>query len=115
VSGEPQRIKTKNLAALLEAATEDGYGLRLVALNACYSAVAAQYVVDKVDTVITMQDLADNGATIEFTRAFYNELASQEEVTIDFNKAFNIASRIVKCQYKDEDLTPKIFFRTSDA
>jgi hypothetical protein len=72
-----QRIAADGLARLFESYAPP---VRLVVLNACYSDVLADALVDHVDVVVGMTHAISDDAAISFAPAFYQQLAGGKSV-----------------------------------
>lgn len=84
-------------------------GIRVVVLNACYSEVQAQAIVQEIDFVVGMSDsVADDAARI-FAAAFYRGLSFGKSVQTSFDLGIN-ELRLVGLG--DEDHIPKLLVRS---
>ncbi|MBX3155223.1 MAG: CHAT domain-containing protein [Deltaproteobacteria bacterium] len=68
------RITPEMLATVIKHA---GQTVRVVVLNACYSAAMAAALLDHVDCVIAISDAIDDRAAIAFSSDFYRDLGSK--------------------------------------
>lgn len=83
--------------------------IRVVVLNACYSEVQAQAIVQEIDFVVGMSDsVADDAASV-FAAAFYRGLAFGRSVQTAFDLGIN-ELRLVGLG--DEDDIPKLLVRS---
>lgn len=87
--GNPEKVSADDLAALFEIFRD---GIRLVVLNACYSAIQAQAIAGQIDCVVGMETAIPDAAAIEFAAKFYEALA--------FGRNVDEALRIGKLQVR---------------
>lgn len=80
--GQVRLVQPQALAALFAAL---GSGIRLVFLNACFSAVQARAIVPHVDCVLGMPAETEDGASITFATSFYQALAYGRDVQTAFD------------------------------
>ena len=73
-AGEAQLVPTEALAKSLERFAVRG--LECVVLNACYSEVQANAIVEHIDYVIGMNSSISDKAAIKFVQGFYDELGA---------------------------------------
>ena len=64
-------------------------GIRVVVLNACYSGVQAQAIVEEIDFVVGMSDSIGDEAARVFAAAFYRGLAFGRSVRTAFDLGLN--------------------------
>ncbi|MEM9276606.1 MAG: SUMF1/EgtB/PvdO family nonheme iron enzyme [Cyanobacteria bacterium P01_F01_bin.143] len=69
--------------------------IKCVLLNACYSEVQAQAIVQKIDYVIGMQDTIYDKAAIAFSIGFYDGLGYGRNI----EKAFNLGKNAILWEY----------------
>lgn len=62
------------------------HNIQCVVLNACYSEAQANAIAHEIDYVVGMSNKIRDDAAIQFTKAFYQSLASEG----NFEKAFNL-------------------------
>ena len=84
-------------------------GVRLVVLNACFSAAQAEALARHVGCVLGMTRAVSDEASIAFAGAFYNALTFGESVQV----AFNLAAAALALT--DEDATPRLLTDGIDA
>lgn len=102
-AGSSQRVSAKALELLFGALKDEpGGSVRLVVLNACYSAVQAQAIAKEVGCVVGMTRAVGDRAAIEFAGAFYNALTFGKNVQVAFNLA------CAPMALSDEEKTPKL-------
>jgi CHAT domain len=82
-SGKTQTVSPAVLKALFENFRE---WLRIVVLNACYSNVQAEALLESADIVIGMKSAIGDKAAISFTSAFYRALGFDRSVQDSFNQ-----------------------------
>ena len=82
-SGEMQTVSPAALEALFNNFRE---WLRIVVLNACYSNVQAEALLDPADIVIGMKSAIGDKAAISFASAFYRALGFDRSVQDSFNQ-----------------------------
>lgn len=82
--------------------------IRCVVLNACYSAVQAQAIVQHVDYVVGMNRAIGDAAAIEFASAFYDALGAGQSVEF----AFSLGCNAIELAGIPEHLTPRLLTRT---
>ena len=82
-SGQVQTVSPAALKALFENFRE---WLRIVVLNACYSNVQAEALLDSADIVIGMKSAIGDKAAISFASAFYRALGFDRSVQDSFNQ-----------------------------
>lgn len=99
------RVAPQALANLFALLKND---IRCVVLNACYSETQAKSISTTVDYVVGMSDRIRDSAAIEFTKAFYQSLASQE----DYELAFNIGCNRIDLKSKPGSDVPVLLKRT---
>lgn len=85
-----------------------GQWLQLVVLNACYSEVQAQVLVEKVDAVIGMADSVSDAAAIEFSASLYRAIGFGRSV----KDAFDQATAALVLHGLREEQTPVLQHRT---
>jgi hypothetical protein len=84
-------------------------GIRVVVLNACYSDVQAQAIVEEIDFVVGMSDSIGDEAARVFSAAFYRGLAFGRSV---FN-AFELGLNELKLMgLSEDDVIPRLFVRS---
>jgi hypothetical protein len=75
--GQPQPVSARGLAGMLDAA---GGSVRVVVLNACYSAAQADALRKKVDCVVGMDGAIGDDAARAFAIRFYGALGNRRSV-----------------------------------
>jgi hypothetical protein len=104
-SGNAVPVSLTGLAALMRAIRSS---VRLVFLNACYSAQQADIIGQEIDFVVGMSDSVFDEAAIEFAATFYGALGFGRSIT----ECFEIArSSLLLNNIPGED-TPKLMART---
>lgn len=84
-------------------------GIRVVVLNACYSEVQAQAIVQEIDFVVGMSDSVDDDAARVFAAAFYQGLAFGRSV----QTAFDLGINELRLEgLGDEEDIPKLLVRS---
>jgi hypothetical protein len=83
--------------------------IRVVVLNACYSEVQAQAIVEQIDFVIGMSDSIGDEAARVFAAAFYRGLAFGRSVHTAFELGLNELKLVGLSQ---EDAIPQLLVRT---
>jgi hypothetical protein len=73
-TGEAKLVSTEALANLLKRFADRG--LECVVLNACYSEVQANAIIEHIDYVIGMNSSISDRAAIKFVQGFYDELGA---------------------------------------
>jgi hypothetical protein len=73
-AGEAKLVSTEALANLLKRFADRG--LECVVLNACYSEVQANAIIEHIDYVIGMNSSISDRAAIKFAQGFYDELGA---------------------------------------
>jgi len=102
-AGNSQPVSPRVLKQLFGALKDDkAGGVKMVVLNACYSAVQAEAIADEVDCVLGMRRAVSDNAAIEFAGAFYNALTFCKSVQV----AFNLATTPMALSGEDE--TPQL-------
>lgn len=81
--------------------------IRLVVLNACYSEVQAQAIVQEIDVVVGMSSAIGDEAARVFAGAFYCGLAFGKSVQV----AFDLGVNALQISGIDETSTPKLLTR----
>ncbi|MBZ0278353.1 MAG: CHAT domain-containing protein, partial [Anaerolineae bacterium] len=84
-------------------------GVRLVVLNACFSAVQAEVIAEEVGCVVGMTRAVGDRAAIAFAGAFYNALTFGQSV----QGAFNLGEAAMSLTGEEE--TPKLIANNMDA
>jgi hypothetical protein len=94
-------------AAAVRRACEGCPSVRLLFLNACYSAAEAEMLVHGVDAVVSMSDaVSDNGAAV-FAGAFYRALACGRSL----GQALADGRTALHLEGHDEQETPQLFVK----
>jgi hypothetical protein len=75
--GQPQLVTARALSMMVEAA---GHGVRVVLLNACYTAVQADVLRAKVDCVVGMAGAIGDDAARSFAIRFYGALGNRRSI-----------------------------------
>ena len=83
--------------------------IRVVVLNACYSEVQAQAIVQEIDFVVGMSDSVADAAASAFAAAFYRGLAFGRSVQTAFELGLN---ELRLAGHGDEDDIPKLLVRS---
>ncbi|RCV89830.1 CHAT domain-containing protein [Billgrantia montanilacus] len=83
--------------------------IRVVVLNACYSEVQAQAIVQEIDFVVGMSDAVADDAARVFAAAFYRGLAFGRSVQTAFDLGIN---ELRLARLGDEDHIPKLLVRS---
>lgn len=96
------------LAALFGALQAD---VRLVVLNACYSAQQAAAIAEHVDCVVGMPDAMTDGAARRFAAAFYRALAYGQRVAA----AFELGLAELALQGEPESHRPQLYGKADPA
>ncbi|MBZ0275360.1 MAG: TIR domain-containing protein [Anaerolineae bacterium] len=105
--GESQPVNKKTLQLLFRAFKEKG--VRLVVLNACFSAVQAEVIAEEVGCVVGMTRAVGDRATVAFAGAFYNALTFGRSV----QAAFNLGAGAMSLTGEEE--MPKLLTHNIDA
>ncbi|MEQ1735323.1 MAG: CHAT domain-containing protein [Rhodoglobus sp.] len=103
--GEPCPMRPAGLVRLL-ALRKDS--VRLVVLNACFSAELAQLLAADIDCVIGMSDEVSDGAATLFAEVFYSALFEGETVA----QAFETSAASVAARYPGESHVPQITMKS---
>ncbi|AOK51251.1 hypothetical protein WT74_00025 [Burkholderia stagnalis] len=83
-------------------------GIRVVMLNACYSAVQAKAIVEQIDFVVGMSDSIRDDAARVFAAAFYRGLAFGRSVRSAFDLGIN---ELKLAGLGPEDSIPQLLIR----
>ncbi|MEW8332956.1 MAG: CHAT domain-containing protein, partial [Candidatus Thiodiazotropha sp.] len=83
--------------------------IRIVVLNACYSEVQAQAIVQEIDFVVGMSDSVADDTARMFAAAFYRGLAFGRSVQTAFDLGIN---ELRLMSFGDEDQIPKLLVRS---
>lgn len=75
--GEPQQVSSRALAMMVDATA---HNVRVVVLNACYSAAQAEALCAKVDCVVGMEGTIGDDAARAFASRFYFALGSRRSI-----------------------------------
>jgi hypothetical protein len=97
--GEAQLVSTEALADFFKLFADK---VECVLLNACYSEVQAEAIVQHIPYVIGMNRGISDGAAIEFAVAFYDALGAGKDIEF----AFDLGRSAIQLQGIPEDLTP---------
>jgi internalin A len=97
--GHPRLIPGEPLADLFRLCAVH---VRCVVLNACYSQVQADAIVQHIDYVIGMQRAIGDQAAIRFAQGFYDALGAGE----DYRTAFGMGRNAIGLRGIPESLTP---------
>jgi len=81
--GQAKPISTQALQILFRAMQDN---VRLVILNACYSEVQAQAIIESIDCAIGMQDALSDEAAIKFIASFYRAIGFGRSVKAAFDQ-----------------------------
>lgn len=82
-SGGAQTVTSQGLRALFAALKNE---IRVVVLNACYSAAQADAIVEEIDCVVAMADAVGDVASRKFAASFYRALAFGASVQNAFDQ-----------------------------
>jgi hypothetical protein len=84
--GPDGRAQVVSTAALAETFGAAGASVKLVVLNACYSAAQAEALIAHVDCVVGMGGSVDDDAARSFAIGFYGGLGERESVAAAYNQ-----------------------------
>ncbi|MBN3961696.1 MAG: CHAT domain-containing protein [Nostoc sp. NMS8] len=99
-AGKSKLVSTTALANLFELCTEH---VECVLLNACYSEVQAEAIVQHIDYVIGMGDAIGDTAAIKFATGFYDALGAGRSIEM----AYKFGCNAIQLENIPEHLTPK--------
>lgn len=99
-AGKSKLVSTTALANLFKLCTEH---VECVLLNACYSEVQAEAIVQHIDYVIGMGDAIGDTAAIKFATGFYDALGAGRSI----ETAYNFGCNAIQLENIPEHLTPK--------
>jgi CHAT domain-containing protein len=100
--GNAQLVSSEALAGFFELFSDS---VECVVLNACYSEVQAEAIVQHIPYVIGMNKAIGDEAAIEFAVAFYDSLAAGK----DYEKAYKIACNAIEMAGILGHLIPQLF------
>lgn len=100
-NGESKLVSTEALANLFKLCA--GY-VECVLLNACYSEIQANEIVQHIDYVIGMEKNIGDKAAIEFAIGFYDALGAGESIDI----SYEFGCSAIQLEGIPEHLTPKL-------
>jgi hypothetical protein len=103
-SGQTQLVSTESLAALF-----DGFRDRVecVLLNACYSEAQAKAIYNHINCIIGMIASIEDGASVKFSKGFYDALFSGES----YKNAFELGCRNIELNSIPQSSIPVIKIR----
>lgn len=104
-NGDPTYMDGLGVSRLLGAFSSK---VRLVVLNACYSAALGERLVESIGLVIGMQHPIDDDTSILFAQSFYEALAAKCHV----QRAFDIAAAQATARLADVENVPKLLTRS---
>ena len=99
--GKSKLVSTEALTRLFE---ECAGHVECVLLNACYSEVQAEKIVQHIDYVIGMSDTVGDTAAIKFAKGFYYALGAGKSI----EQAYEIGCIAIQLENIPEHLTPKL-------
>ena len=100
-NGEPSDMNPHGLAKLFSLHTGT---VRIVVLNACYSTMLADLLVNDIDCVVGMEGEVSDDAAVLFAQTFYGALLDGCSV----EDSFSTSSAAVQARYPDEAKTPTL-------
>jgi len=103
--GRPQPVSTRALTMMIGAASQN---LRLVVLNACYSAAQAAVLCRAADCVIGMDGAIADGAARVFAACLYGAIGSRRSV----GNAFELATAALVANELPDAATPRCLTRS---
>lgn len=104
---EDQLVGAEALAELFGLCADT---IKCVVLNACYTSIQAQAIVQHIDCVIGMSKAIGDEAAIEFSTAFYDALGAGRSPEV----AFRFGCNAIQLARIPEHLTPQLLTRTSE-
>jgi hypothetical protein len=103
-SGNHKPVSPRALGSLFRALKDN---IRCVVLNACYSAIQAQAIVEEVGCVVGMSRAIGDKAAINFAGGFYEALGYERSV----QTAFDVGRSQIDLEGLGEEGTPQLLVR----
>ncbi|MEH2314514.1 MAG: CHAT domain-containing protein [Nostoc sp.] len=100
-NGQSKLVTTEALANTFELCAEH---VECVLLNACYSEVQAEAIVEHIDYVIGMNDAIGDAAAIHFATGFYDALGAGKSIEI----AYKWGCNTIQSENLPDHLKPKL-------
>lgn len=100
-NGQSKLVTTEALANTFELCAEH---VECVLLNACYSEVQAEAIVEHIDYVIGMNDAIGDAAAIHFATGFYDALGAGKSI----ENAYKLGCNAIQSENLPDHLKPKL-------
>lgn len=104
-TGSPKAISTEAIKSLFRTLKDN---IKIVVLNACYSRIQAEAIVEVIDCAIGMNNVIGDQTAIIFAAAFYRAIGFGRSV----QEAFDQAKTALLLEGIPEENTPELLFRS---